>query len=28
MTRLEQAAEGYSTFYTEQDHCLKVVLKP
>ena len=25
---LADAAKGYSTFYTDQDHCMKVVLKP
>ena len=26
--KLDDAAEGYSTFYNDQDHCMKVVLKP
>ena len=26
--KLDDAAEGYKTFYKDQDHCMKVVLKP
>ena len=25
---LDQAAEGYATFYSNQDRCMKVVLNP